>query len=832
MGLPSWKKLAQNALNSLQEKGWLDFSELKQLEDLEPKKQLSIAKLIANENKHELDLAQYFRGKVEGNSIYKSINDIGCTCVTTNYDELLAPRFYERTNDQSISIKPREIIRVSNKSGFIAKHLDEPGTVIHLHGVISQPDTMVISTREYLEHYDHKHVQHFLRELFTKKTVLFLGYGLEEAEILEHILRRGSAEESIKNRRRFALQGFFVNEEPLYKKLHQYDEKTFGVHLIGFVRDLKDYAQQESIINDWAQQIQVRKPSLDNTIVRIDEVLGNDTTIFSPDDEDLLEIIDDKEELRSYFFRKAKGLKWFSLLAARGYFKPEHNPLPKPAKEEGYIDVPFWSALEYLVVTSIELRFEKNNDYAEKFIELIRSVTNYAITHDFSNFRTWWQFSKIIQNIPPKLIQEKDIALVDYWLNDPYERGLIVEQIGVKWLAALLESNDDHCKKLAVKLLDIIYKLEFRQSEHEFGNEKEVWLRFRHWDAKKVTEKIAGKAGRNLGLEAVKIFQDRLESILVKLNNDNWTSVWRPAIEDHEQNHSVSDTKDIILEAFRDSLLAYIGASPAASRTYVEELLKSPFKTIGRIALYAIDQQFQYPNAYVDHINIDHFNDNFRHELWHLLKNHYREFRPEQKSRVLEIIKNLAIIDETGQKEDGSTAYQQLIWLSAIKDYGDDITQLYRRCLEIVGGEPELSDFSNYMTYGRVDHKSSFNEEVLLSLSVDDLVKQLEAYRESYKPSIKFNEPSLEGLSMTLRQAVKAKPLHFHNQLHKFCHSDLSFIHELIEAYRELWSEKVQLPWDEIWGSLLDFCQDIVKQDRFWVTENAEERGSFVANRH
>lgn len=218
--------------------------------------------------------------------------------------------------------------------------------------------------------------------------------------------------------------------------------------------------------------------------------------------------------------------------------------------------------------------------------------------------------------------------------------------------------------------------------------------------------------------------------------------------------------------------------------------------------------------------------------MWHLLKNHYNEFRPEQKSRVLEIIKNLIVIDETGQIKDGSTAYQQLIWLSAIKDYGSDITQLYRQCLEIVGEEPELSDFSNYTTYGRVDHKSPFNEEELLSWSIDDLVKQLEDYRVTYKPSIRFNEPSLDGLAMTLRQIVKAEPLRFHNQLHKFYDSDLSFIHELIEAYRELWSEKVQLPWDDIWSYFLDFSQNIVKQARFWAPENAEERGSFVANRH
>ncbi len=277
LGLPSWGGLAWKALHALREKGLLNFSELEQLKNLEPKKQLSIAELIADENEHDLDLTGYFKEKVEGNSIYKSINDIGCACVTTNYDELLAPRFHEGKDDlvKSMSIKPKEVIRISDKGGFFAKHLDAPGTVVHLHGAISKPETMVVTTKQYLEHYDHENVQHFLHELFAKKIVLFIGYGLEEAEILEHILRRGAAKLT-KDRRRFALQGYFRSQEPLYKNLHQYYEKSFGVHLIGFVRDHKDYTQQEAIFRDWVPQIQVKKPTLDADIARINEVLGSD----------------------------------------------------------------------------------------------------------------------------------------------------------------------------------------------------------------------------------------------------------------------------------------------------------------------------------------------------------------------------------------------------------------------------------------------------------------------------------------------------------------------------------------------------------------------------
>jgi hypothetical protein len=106
------------------------------------------------------------------------------------------------------------------------------------------------------------------------RELLFVGYGLEEAEVLEHILRRGAVE-STKDRRRFALQGYFISQEPLYRKLHQYYKKSFGVHVIGFIRDHNDYFQQEAIMKEWASQIIVKKPPLANDIELMNEVLSS-----------------------------------------------------------------------------------------------------------------------------------------------------------------------------------------------------------------------------------------------------------------------------------------------------------------------------------------------------------------------------------------------------------------------------------------------------------------------------------------------------------------------------------------------------------------------------
>lgn len=274
LGLPSWDELANKVLEDLRKKGLLNYSEIQQLQTLDAKKRLSIAKIIAEDNGNPLEYKDHLSGVSEGDSIYKALNDIGCSSVTTNYDELLSPRHRpEGVRDGSVT--HISVNRVSDRENFFARLLNEPGTVIHLHGSVSNPETMIVTTKDYLEHYDHPKVKELLIQLFKKKIVLFLGYGLEEAEILEHILRRGQVHKTTE-RRRFSLQGFFRSEKPLYEKLHAYYENSFGVHLLGFERDKEDYKGLEFIIKLWANQLEIRKHALVKELEFMDEVLGSE----------------------------------------------------------------------------------------------------------------------------------------------------------------------------------------------------------------------------------------------------------------------------------------------------------------------------------------------------------------------------------------------------------------------------------------------------------------------------------------------------------------------------------------------------------------------------
>ena len=56
--------------------------------------------------------------------------------------------------------------------------------------------------------------------------------------------------------------------------LYDYYEKSFGVYLVGYIRDYKDYQQLETIIKIWSESIEVHAPFMEQDLSIIDEVLN------------------------------------------------------------------------------------------------------------------------------------------------------------------------------------------------------------------------------------------------------------------------------------------------------------------------------------------------------------------------------------------------------------------------------------------------------------------------------------------------------------------------------------------------------------------------------
>ena len=272
-GCPSWDEFANKVLDELinDNFNYYEASLIKAIPD--PRKRLSIAKIIENKNQITANYKEILKGDISEDTIYKYINAFQCTFVTTNYDVLIQPEIIQPEIIQPEIIQP-EIIqpkkekdwRFYEREDLHNNKLDGQGNVIHLHGCVKNPKSMVITTKDYLEHYSDKQVQDFLEYLFKSKTILFLGYSLEEVEILEYILKysvkNNNKKEEKKEKRLFMLQGFLAKEQPLYKRLKDYYTESFSVELIGFEKNKINDKHQTIILEKWAKKLSFKPLAL------------------------------------------------------------------------------------------------------------------------------------------------------------------------------------------------------------------------------------------------------------------------------------------------------------------------------------------------------------------------------------------------------------------------------------------------------------------------------------------------------------------------------------------------------------------------------------------
>lgn len=550
---------------------------------------------------------------------------------------------------------------------------------------------------------------------------------------------------------------------------------------------------------------------------------------LSPNEKDVLNRINHKPKLQPIFFQKVKGVKWFYPLYDAGYFDPERMPPPKVEPKTGYVTIPRWIALDYLVKTAPELKGTLASAYAPQFLDIIGRSTRYAKQEGFGNYHVWWQFAMILSKLPHEYIKFNDVVLVDYWLEDNYDTELVVEEISNNWVPQLLEKKDAHAQMLAWKLLRILLTIRFVTRKLAGRDRREASFRFSGYRGQDLVEKVALLSGRRLGRRAVYIFHAKIIYLFDTLEHDTWSSIWRPAIEEHEQNLKADDPEQVLVSGFRDSLQGYTECFEQEAYTYVSQLLGQRLEIVRRIAIHCISRNPHcFSKLWDSLICLEYLRANYRHEMWHFLNICYPQFTAQQKKRMLKIIEGIKRVDERGEFLPAESAFEKSIWLSAIKEAGEEEAKLYREAAIAAGTEPEHPDFSSYMSSGWVVPESPYSVEELSSLSIDELSQVLAGERRSGR----WGEPGIEGLAEALKQVLMNMPLRYCPVLERFKGVDLAFVAAVIEAYGELWTDKAKLPWDEVWGYLLTFVSSVIAQKSFWAPENAKPREGLVANRY
>lgn len=292
LGCPSWDDLAKEYLRFVQSHiSNISYSEIKHLEKQDARKLISIcaALLAADTKKHVFPLKKILKPKITPENkkykeIFKLITRFNCPYVTTNIDELLdlAVDFTVITNNEDEKNAPKLVKpRIYHHwSALRTPELLNPNDVVHIHGSVNDLNKNrppVLTIEEYFQAYsrsknnDATDLPEFLSTLFSEKVVLFIGYGLQEYEVLEFMVRSINSKTSLQH---YMLSPFF-EEESNVVRLHELYYKQLGINLIPYSISRLGYGQLFHILDEWSKIIQSHTQSkrhLDN-LATIDSIL-------------------------------------------------------------------------------------------------------------------------------------------------------------------------------------------------------------------------------------------------------------------------------------------------------------------------------------------------------------------------------------------------------------------------------------------------------------------------------------------------------------------------------------------------------------------------------
>lgn len=248
---------------------------LKSLHEKKEKKVISICYEILNKFDDDLffeELGQSLKKdeKIKSPNIYSevykllnpSIDDISGIYITTNADEHFDTHF---TNDPGkIVFDPVkfDISKVGNVKLY------------HIHGSISHRETLVFTVDQYFKRYTDENFINVLKTIFAKYIILFIGYGLDEFEIIDFLFTKLGSEHKGKDkieRKDFLLRGYEKDEkyEFEFDKLYY---KKLGITVLRYEMD-RDYSQLYNVLSEWNEEISDRESRIYDSYQKMLEVI-------------------------------------------------------------------------------------------------------------------------------------------------------------------------------------------------------------------------------------------------------------------------------------------------------------------------------------------------------------------------------------------------------------------------------------------------------------------------------------------------------------------------------------------------------------------------------
>jgi hypothetical protein len=829
-GSPDWRGFANGVVAHLESECKISYLEAEQLRKIDSRRTLSIAIALAEESCIEIPFDKILHPceqRREGVDLYALLNRLRPVFVTTNYDKWLTKDILDLPVATTAPIgaesdppKKRRLSVCDESKNLTSNLLVERGAVIHLHGSLKNHREMIMSLRDYIRHYSDERVKHFLQEMFKYNTVLFIGYSLSEFELLEHIVRANEVSDADRDDPRHFLLYAYVSADEIQKNYAmQYLDDQCGIRVLPYCIDKSGYGELLTVLKDWESKLDVSEPSHIDYQLRIDKWVADEKSENAR--AAAIKFVTQFPEFAPYLINSLRNPIWFQELAAANFFNSIHSPVLREVKiaERTGFQADGWPALQYLE----HIADKVDASTATRVAQIVRDVTKSSIERNIDNWRTNWSLATIFSRLPLSSLAIDDFASIDTWLTSRSEASIIIDEMG-KLLSRLLSSNETDDAGKALKLVGLITKSR-TEPEQSMTVQTELIDSYHLAEALKPSASLLGECCGKAGIDLL-ISQLR-ERLGASEEQSGW-SLWRSAIEDHEQDANKDEVRHVLLDACRDALSAFSRKDLAVSREVLVEALASTSPTIVRIGIFVCGEQYgSYGDLFWEKAKSDWFVElPYWHEMFWLIKKNFSRFSAADRAQFLKFV-----VDIKGDWKEGVDAaemdsIQRRDLLHAAYGQGDQtIDEMYIALVQKYGGVRDHPDFHFYSGGAAfVGETSPTNSDELAKMTDDELAVKMESFVQEGHG---WDGPSYRGFGEAISAAVRGSIYPFPQKMDVFLDVNPEYQCGLLRGLRQRVSDDNRAI---DWPQALDFMLSVSRSKRFISELGVDAQEGFQVN--
>lgn len=513
-----------------------------------------------------------------------------------------------------------------------------------------------------------------------------------------------------------------------------------------------------------------------------------------------------------HFFENLENPLWIQPLQEKEFFKTPPAPEYEDSRDGRIITFPRWPESRYLarmarhapdLVTNMLLGISHTDN-----IEVREDIVRAALAM-------------------PADLAARFVNAAKQWITGPFFGDFLAMRLGE--LASHLANGGktDAALRLTRELLQVQPRKPQnsrgeRPSPYDFPSEPVA--RFGTWQYEQILDRVVPPLVDGAGFDAIAMLCDHLEeAVRIKERHKegrqrvDFSDIWRPAIEDHEQNRG-NTVMDALISSLRDSVERLCSTRPESTGALVELLEKREWPVFRRIGMYILGRFVdKAPKLVEQHVADEALFDDYRvlHEYYHLCRLGFAYLSSEAKEKVLGWIRR-GLERETVEeliRSRGKEPTDHLVDKVIDKWRLDRLTPMkgrltgewaeyYGRLVDEMG-EPEHPDFSSW-------HETKGGHDTpLTSLEIRSMpIASILAFMRTWEPSESLWGPSAQGLGRVFEAVVALHPRGFAALAKEFIEMEPTYVRSLLSGLESAVRSGLKFDWRQV----LALCEWVTQQ--------------------